>query len=160
MRAVVQRVKEARVRVEGGVVGEIGTGLCVLLGVEKGDGEGDIEYIANKLTGLRVFEDDSGKMNLGLLEAAGAAQGRTDGRGPQALVVSQFTLLGDARKGRRPSFANAEDPDRAVEVLNLLVSRLESAGVEVSQGVFGAHMELELVNDGPVTILMDSRKTF
>ena len=147
MRAVVQRVTSARVRVDGRVVGEIGRGLLVFAGVEKGDGPEDIAYIAGKVHGLRIFEDAAGKMNLSIGEAGGAA-----------LVVSQFTLCGDCRRGRRPSFDEAEAPATAKPLYESLVSTIRTFNVAVSTGEFQAHMEVELTNDGPVTILLDSRR--
>lgn len=148
MRAVVQRVSSASVSVSGQTRGAIGKGLLVFVGIEKGDGHADLEYMASKITALRVFEDTGGRMNLDLREAGGAL-----------LVISQFTLLGDCRKGRRPSFDRAEEPQRAKEIYEALVKRLgESARVET--GEFQAHMEVESINDGPVTVLLDSRKGF
>jgi D-aminoacyl-tRNA deacylase len=147
MRAVVQRVAAARVRVEDRIVGAIERGLLVFAGVEKGDGPGDIAYIAGKINDLRIFEDPGGKMNLALGEAGGSA-----------LVVSQFTLCGDCRRGRRPSFDAAEAPAAAKPVYEGLVHALRELGVEVATGEFQAHMEVELTNDGPVTILLDSRR--
>jgi D-tyrosyl-tRNA(Tyr) deacylase len=147
MRAVVQRVSSARVRVEGRVVGEIGRGLLVFAGVEKGDGADDISYIAGKVNDLRIFEDAAGKMNLSIAEAGGAV-----------LAVSQFTLCGDCRKGRRPSFDAAEPPASARVLYEGLVSALKGLNVKVETGEFQAHMDVELVNDGPVTILLDSRR--
>ena len=149
MRAVIQRVKEACVRVDGKVTGAIGKGLVVFAGVEKGDTEEDAEYIATKVVGLRVFEDTEGKMNLDLKAAGGGL-----------LVVSQFTLLGDLRKGRRPSFDGAEGPQRAEALYRELLKRIEDMGISAAEGVFQAHMEVELVNDGPVTLIVDSRKAF
>ena len=147
MRAVVQRVTSARVRVGGRVVGEIGAGLLVFAGVEKGDGPDDIAYIAGKVNDLRIFEDATGKMNVSIGEAGGAA-----------LVVSQFTLCGDCRRGRRPSFDDAESPAAAKPMYDGLVSALRTLNVKVETGEFQAHMEVELTNDGPVTILLDSRR--
>lgn len=149
MRAVVTRVSSAEVRVEGTVSGRIGPGLLVLAGVESGDAAADIEFIASKVKGMRVFSDAAGKMNLTVEEAGGSV-----------LAVSQFTLLGDCRKGRRPSFARAEEPGRAEELFNSLLAALSSGSGPVAAGRFGAHMEVESVNDGPVTLLLDSRKTF
>ncbi|MCQ4575073.1 MAG: D-aminoacyl-tRNA deacylase [Candidatus Brocadiales bacterium] len=149
MRAVVQRVKYARVKVKGDVVGEIGHGLAVLVGVGKDDTEEDAEYMAAKVCGLRVFEDDRGKMNLSLKETGGGV-----------LVVSQFTLYGDSRKGRRPSFVNAAVPEKAEKLYNLVVERLRQVGVPVVEGRFQDKMLVELANDGPVTILLDSKKQF
>ena len=147
MRAVVQRVTFARVRVDGRVVGEIGPGLLVFAGVEKGDGSEDVAYVAGKVNDLRIFEDAAGKMNLSLQEARGSA-----------LVVSQFTLCGDARRGRRPSFDAAESPETARLVYERLVEALRELQVVVQTGEFQAHMDVELSNDGPVTLLLDSRR--
>ena len=147
MRAVVQRVTFARVRVAGRVVGEIGRGLLVFAGVEKGDGDGDIAYIAGKVNDLRIFEDAAGKMNVSVGEAGGSV-----------LVVSQFTLCGDCRRGRRPSFDDAELPAAARGLYEGLVSALRSLNLKVETGEFQAHMEVELTNDGPVTMLLDSRR--
>jgi D-tyrosyl-tRNA(Tyr) deacylase len=147
MRAVVQRVTFARVLVDGRTVGEIGRGLLVFAGVEKGDGAEDIAYIAGKVTDLRIFEDAAGKMNLSLGEAGGAA-----------LVVSQFTVCGDARRGRRPSFDAAESPTPARPVYESLVQAIRRLNVVVQTGEFQAHMDVELSNDGPVTLLLDSRR--
>jgi D-aminoacyl-tRNA deacylase len=147
MRAVVQRVTFARVLVDGRTVGEIGRGLLVFAGVEKGDGAEDVAYIAGKVNDLRIFEDAAGKMNLSLGEAGGAA-----------LVVSQFTLCGDARRGRRPSFDAAESPTPARPVYESLVQAIRRLNVVVQTGEFQAHMDVELSNDGPVTLLLDSRR--
>ena len=147
MRAVVQRVTFARVRVDGRVIGEIGRGLLVFAGVEKGDGPNDIAYIAGKVNDLRIFDDAAGKMNLSLAESGGAA-----------LVVSQFTLCGDCRRGRRPSFDDAESPAAAKPLYEGLVAALRALNVKVETGEFQAHMDVELANDGPVTILLDSRR--
>lgn len=152
MRAVVQRVKDARVVVDGEIAGAIDSGLLVYVGVEKGDGDKDIEYIATKIVNLRVFEDIDGRMNLSLLDI--------DRRGTGLLAISQFTLHGDVRKGRRPSFDRAEKPVRARELFTRLVESIEEKGVRVEKGVFQAHMEVTSTNDGPVTILLDSGKTF
>lgn len=149
MRAVVQRVKRARAVVEGTVRGEVSGGLLAYIGVEKGDTEADAGFIASKITGLRVFEDGEGKMNLDVREAGG-----------EILCVSQFTLLGDCRKGRRPSFDRAEPPEAAKKTFESLVESLKSAGLRVETGVFQAHMEIDSVNDGPITLLLDSRKGF
>jgi len=149
MRAVVQRVSSARVRVDGRIVGEIGPGFLVLLGVSRDDGPGDAEYMAGKIRDLRVFEDEDGKMNRSLVDVGGAA-----------LVVSQFTLYGDCRKGRRPSFDAAAPAALAKAVYEDVVRRLGESGVRVATGAFQALMQVELVNDGPVTILLDSRKQF
>jgi D-aminoacyl-tRNA deacylase len=143
LRAVVQRVSEARVRVDGAVVGEIGRGLCVLLGVARGDA--DVEKLAGKIARLRVFPDDDGRFDRSLLDVGGAA-----------LVVSQFTLLADTAKGNRPSFSDAAPPDEAEPVYARFCEALAALGVEVARGVFGAAMAVELVNDGPVTIVLDA----
>ena len=147
MRAVVQRVTSARVRVDGRITGQIGKGLLVFAGVEKGDGPDDIAYVAGKISDLRIFEDDAGKMNVSIGEVSGAA-----------LVVSQFTLCADCRRGRRPSFDDAESPAVARPLFESLVSAIRKLNVRVETGEFQAHMEVELVNDGPVTILLDSRR--
>ncbi len=149
MRVVIQRVTSARVRVGEQTTGEIGPGLVVLLGVSREDGPSDVEYIAGKVRDLRIFEDDEGKMNRSVVEAGGAI-----------LVVSQFTLHGDVRKGRRPSFDRAAPPDLARQMYEQVVRVLREHGLTVETGVFQAHMQVELVNDGPVTILLDSARTF
>lgn len=149
MRAVVQRVSRAEVRVGGRSVGSIGAGLLVLLGVAIDDGEDDALALARKIAGLRIFRDDAGEMNLDLREVAGAV-----------LVVSQFTLHGDARKGRRPSFIAAARPEQAEPLYELVLAHLRREGIETAAGRFGATMEVELVNDGPVTILLDSKRLF
>ncbi len=149
MRAVVQRVAEASVRVEGAVVGSIGRGLLVLLGVGQGDAEKDAEALAEKVAHLRIFADEAGHMNRSLLDTGG-----------EVLLVSQFTLYGDARKGRRPSFVDAAPPDEANRLYGLFAARLRAAGLRVEEGVFRAMMDVALVNHGPVTILLDSAKTF
>jgi D-tyrosyl-tRNA(Tyr) deacylase len=149
MRAVVQRVSEASVRVEGRVVGQIGRGLLVLLGVGTGDGEADAEMLAEKVANLRIFPDEAGAMNRSLLEVEG-----------ELLVVSQFTLYGDARKGRRPSFIDAAAPEEANRLYRHCVEKARALGLKVEEGVFRAMMDVALVNEGPVTILLDSRKSF
>lgn len=149
MRAVVQRVTSARVTVGARITGEIGAGLLVLLGVEQNDGPQDVQYIAAKIRDLRIFQDDAGKMNLSVLDRQGGV-----------LVVSQFTLSGDARNGRRPSFASAAPPDIARALYEDVVRELKTSGLRVETGEFQAMMHVALVNDGPVTILLDSRKTF
>lgn len=147
MRAVIQRVSEARVEVTGKTVGQIDKGLLVLLGVEQGDTDQDLIYIADKTAGLRIFEDDQGKMNLDVQQVGGAV-----------LAVSQFTLLADCRKGRRPGFSAAAPPEQANELYRQYLAALEGRGLQVASGVFQAEMAVQLVNDGPVTILLDSRK--
>jgi D-tyrosyl-tRNA(Tyr) deacylase len=149
MRAVVQRVREARVSVDGAVVGEVGEGLLALVGVARDDGPADVAYVAAKIRDLRVFEDSAGKMNLSLSEVGGAI-----------LAVSQITLYGDCRKGRRPSFDRAAGPDAGRLLFDAVVGELRSSGVRVETGTYQAHMRVELVNDGPVTMLIDSRKEF
>ena len=149
MRAVVQRVSRARVTVAGEVTGQIGRGLVALVGVTKGDADSDVAYLADKIAGLRVFEDAEGKMNRSVADAAGAL-----------LVVSQFTLYGDVRRGRRPSFDAAAPPEAANALYEALVDRLRSIGLRCETGRFQQHMEVELINDGPVTILLDSTKLF
>jgi len=146
VKAVVQRVKSAAVYVEGRVTGEIGHGLLVLVGVGAGDGEKDVAYLVSKLPELRIFEDAAGKFNLSLKEVGG-----------EMLVVSQFTLYGDCRKGRRPSFVEAAEPIEAKRLYEELVIRLRDQEVSVKTGEFQARMQVHLVNDGPVTILLDSR---
>ena len=149
MRAVVQRVRSAAVTVGGEEVSRIGAGLLVLLGVGVGDGQADVSWMAQKLAGLRVFPDEAGLMNRSLAEAGGAL-----------LVVSQFTLYGDCRRGRRPSYSEAAPPEEAERLYEHVCARLRAAGLEVAQGVFRAMMDVELVGDGPVTLLLDSRKAF
>lgn len=147
MRAVVQRVASASVRVDSRTIGTIDRGLLVFAGVEKGDGPDDIEYVASKIAGLRIFDDAAGKMNLSVSDAGGAL-----------LVVSQFTLCGDCRRGRRPSFDDAEPPASAKPMYEALLTALRGLQLKVETGEFQAHMAVELVNDGPVTILLDSRR--
>ena len=149
MRAVVQRVTESSVTVDGEIIGRIGTGFLVLLGVETEDTEDDAGYMADKIAGLRIFNDRDGKFNLALNDVGGSV-----------LIISQFTLLGDGRKGRRPSFVHAARPEQAIPLYELVIQRLRSCGLHVETGVFGAHMDVHLVNDGPVTILLDSKKVF
>ena len=144
MRAVCQRVREARVLVDGQVVGEIETGLCVLLGVARGDGVTDAERLAAKIADLRIFPDDEGRFDRNVLDANG-----------RVLAVSQFTLLADATKGNRPSFSDAAQPEDAEPLYERFCAALEVLDVPVRRGVFGAKMEVELVNDGPVTIILD-----
>ena len=149
MRAVVQRVNRCRVTVEGSSVGEIGAGLLVLLGISKADDESAADYLVEKIIGLRIFEDAEGKMNLSVQEAGGAL-----------LVVSQFTLYGDVRRGKRPSFDGAARPEEARRLYEYFVARVRAAGLLCETGQFQAMMEVELVNSGPVTILLDSEKLF
>ena len=144
MRAVCQRVSQARVRVDGVVTGEIGPGLVVLLGVAQGDGAAEVEWLAGKVARLRIFGDDRGKFDRSLLDVGGAA-----------LVVSQFTLIADTRKGNRPSFAAAAPPEEAEPMYERFCSALGAHGIRIERGVFGARMAVELVNDGPVTIVLD-----
>jgi D-aminoacyl-tRNA deacylase len=149
MRAVVQRVSRAKVTVEEWTSGEIGLGLLVLLGVGHGDTEADASYLAEKVAGLRIFEDEDGKMNRSVLEAGGSV-----------LAVSQFTLYGDVRRGKRPSFDAAAPPDQARRLYEFFVQRIQAAGLRCETGRFQEMMQVELVNDGPVTILLDSAKGF
>ena len=149
MRAVLQRVKEASVRVDGQVVGQIGRGLLVLLGVGTGDAEPDADFLVDKVLNLRIFPDEAGAMNRSLALIAG-----------ELLVVSQFTLYGDARKGRRPSFIDAAPPEEAHRLYRYYVDKARASGLRVEEGVFKAMMDVSLLNDGPVTILLDSRKEF
>lgn len=149
MRAVVQRVKKSSVTVEEKITGKIGQGLMVLIGVEDSDSEKDADYIADKVCGLRIFEDEQGKMNLSVEDIGG-----------EVLAVSQFTLLADARKGRRPSFTKAAAPDEANALYRKVIDKIESRNINVEEGVFQAEMMVEIHNDGPVTILLDSNKMF
>ena len=149
MRAVIQRVSRASVEVEGREVGQIGLGYLVLLAVARGDGDPDAAWLADKLLGLRVFEDDEGKMNRSIVDVRGGI-----------LVVSQFTLLGDCRTGRRPSFTDAAAPEDAERLYERFTGLLASSGLEIATGVFRAMMKVSLINDGPVTLLLDSRKQF
>lgn len=149
MRAVAQRVTRCRVLVEGEVVGEIGPGLLVLLGVGKGDNEAAADYLAEKVLGLRIFEDDQEKMNLSVQDKSG-----------EVLVVSQFTLFGDVRRGKRPSFDAAARPEEAKRLYEYFVAKIRAAGIRCQTGRFQAMMDVELVNQGPVTILLDSEKLF
>lgn len=146
MRACIQRVVEARVVVGSEVVGQIGPGLLVLLGVAAGDRDVDAHWLADKIAGLRVFEDAAGKMNLALTETGGAM-----------LVVSQFTLLGDCRRGRRPSFTEAAPPEEAERLYEVFVAAVRAAGIQVATGRFRSHMLVSLVNDGPVTLIVESK---
>lgn len=149
MRAVIQRVKSASVTVDGKLVSEIGAGLLIFLGIAHDDTETELAYIANKVANLRIFEDEEGKMNCSLLETGGAA-----------LVVSQFTLYGDCRKGRRPSFINAARPELANALYEKFITALEKQNIPTQSGIFQAMMDVQLINDGPVTILLDSSKQF
>jgi D-tyrosyl-tRNA(Tyr) deacylase len=149
MRAVVQRVSRAQVAVKGEIAGEIGLGLLVLLGVGRDDTEADATYLAEKIAGLRVFEDDQGKMNRSVQELGGSV-----------LAVSQFTLYGDARRGKRPSFDAAAPPEKARQLYEIFVEQIRAAGLRCETGRFQEMMKVELVNEGPVTILLDSAKTF
>jgi len=146
MKIVLQRVARARVEVENRIAGEIGKGICLLVGIEKGDTPEDAERLARKAIELRIFPDAEGKMNLALAEAGG-----------DVLAVSQFTLAGSVKKGRRPSFDTAEAPDRAAELFETFVRLIAESGVRVATGVFQAHMDVHIVNDGPVTFILDSR---
>src|SRR5690348_4072721 len=149
MRAVVQRVSRCHVTVEDNVAGEIGAGLLVLLGVSKTDSEAAADYLVEKIIGLRIFEDAEGKMNLSVQDCGGSV-----------LVVSQFTLYGDVRRGRRPSFDDAARPEEAKRLYEYFVGKVRAAGLRCETGQFQAMMEVELVNSGPVTIMLDSEKTF
>lgn len=149
MRAVVQRVSRAKVSVEGEITGEIGLGLLVLLGVGNEDAESDATYLAEKILGLRIFEDEQGKMNRSVREAGGSV-----------LAVSQFTLYGDVRRGKRPSFDAAAGPEKARARYEFFVEQIRASGVRCETGRFQATMQVELVNEGPVTILLDSQKKF
>lgn len=149
MRAVVQRVSRARVKVEEKIIGKIDWGILLLLGVEESDEEKDLEYMCDKIPNLRIFEDEEGKMNKSLLDVGGSL-----------LVISQFTLLGDARKGRRPSFTQAARPEKAIPMYERFIDSMKEKNITTEAGEFGAHMEVELINDGPVTILLDSKRLF
>ena len=149
MRAVVQRVDYANVKVKGKVVGEIDKGLLVFLGVGDSDNNSDLEYMVDKILGLRIFEDDLGKMNLSLKDING-----------EILVVSQFTLYGDVRRGKRPSFTSSAKPELAERLYEDFIEKCKEEGLKVETGIFGAHMDVEIKNNGPVTILIDSKKTF
>lgn len=149
MRAVVQRVSRAKVTVNGCTTGEIGLGLLILLGVGRADTETDANYLADKVVGLRIFEDEDGKMNRGALDVGGSV-----------LAVSQFTLFGDVRKGKRPSFDEAAPPEMARRLYELFIERIRASGLRCETGRFQETMQVESVNEGPVTILLDSKKTF
>ena len=149
MRIILQRVKEARVEVDGVIIGQIGKGALVLLGAGKEDTEHDVEYLVDKILNLRIFEDEEGKMNLSVIDSGG-----------EVLVVSQFTLYGDCRKGRRPSFDKAAPPEVAENLYELFVKKVRERGVKVETGKFRAMMDVHLVNWGPVTLMLDSTKLF
>lgn len=149
MRVVVQRVKKASVSVDQDIVGEIGQGLLVFLGVGEEDGSEDLDYIVDKVTGLRIFQDEDDKMNLSISQIDG-----------EILVISQFTLYGDVRKGRRPSFSKSAAPEIAEKYYKEFIDKVKEKGIKVESGIFGADMDVSLINDGPVTILLDSDKTF
>ncbi|MFP4081285.1 MAG: D-aminoacyl-tRNA deacylase [Candidatus Aminicenantes bacterium] len=147
MKVILQRVKEASVRIRGEINSRIREGMCLLVGIEKGDTERDAEYLARKVAELRVFPDEEGKMNRDLSEIKG-----------QVLAVSQFTLAGSLKKGRRPSFDKAEYPERAEKLFDYFVERIRQKGIQVETGIFGALMEVHLVNDGPVTFILEPKK--
>lgn len=149
MRAIVQRVKSANVQIDGQLVAEIESGLLIFLGISVDDQQSDIDYLIRKIANLRIFRDDDLRMNKSLLDVGG-----------HALVVSQFTLYGDCRKGRRPNFSQAAKPEKAHQLYQVFVNQLLQLGVDVKTGVFQATMEVELTNDGPITILLDSKKLF
>lgn len=144
MRAVVQRVSSGRVSVDGKITGQIGKGLCVFLAASGTDGEAEVEWMAEKITGLRIFEDEGGKMNLSVADVGGAV-----------LAVSQFTLYGDCRKGRRPSFTRAGEPEEANRLYELFKGAVRTRGIPVESGVFQAHMAVDIINDGPVTLILE-----
>jgi D-tyrosyl-tRNA(Tyr) deacylase len=149
LRAVIQKVAKAKVQVDGSIIGEIRKGLTVLLGIQDSDNEKVIDYMLDKIVNLRIFEDEEEKMNLSLKDVEG-----------ELLIIPNFTLYGDARKGKRPSYSKAASPDLAEEIYNMFIKRAKESGVRVEHGIFQAHMEVDLINDGPVTILIDSDKTF
>jgi len=149
MRAVIQRVSSAKVLVNDAITGSINRGLLVLLGIGNEDDDSDISYLSDKIINLRIFEDKDAKMNLSLLDVKG-----------ELLIVSQFTLLGDVRKGKRPNFMNAAPPKIAKEIYLKFIDKCRTHGLEIQTGEFGKHMSVELTNDGPVTIILDSKKRF
>ena len=149
MRAVIQKVAHASVKVDGNIIGEIGKGLLVLLGMQESDDEKVMDNMMDKIIHLRIFEDEEGKMNLSLKDVGG-----------ELLIVPNFTLYGDARKGKRPSYSNAAPPAVAEQIYNRFIEKAKATGIKVEQGKFQSHMEVNLLNDGPVTILMDSDKNF
>lgn len=149
MRAVVQRVTSSKVTVEGKIIGSIGKGLNILIGISKEDTEEDLIYIKEKITNLRIFEDEADKMNLSVLDIKG-----------EILVISQFTLYGDCRKGRRPNFMEAEGGEKAKVLYEKFISLLKESNLKVETGEFGAHMKVDIQNDGPVTLMLDSKKNF
>lgn len=146
MRALVQRVSRGAVKVDDEIVGQIGHGLVILLGVSHDDGTGEVNFVADKCINLRIFEDDNGKMNRSLLEVGG-----------EALIISQFTLYGDCRKGRRPGFNDAALPEHAIPLYEEFIARVEDSGVKTATGIFGASMQVEIINEGPVTLLVESK---
>jgi D-tyrosyl-tRNA(Tyr) deacylase len=149
MKIVLQRVKQAAVEVQGKITGEIERGICLLVGIEKGDSEDDAQYLAKKVVELRIFPDEEGKMNLSLSETRGGV-----------LAVSQFTLAGSTKKGRRPSFDRAELPERAEELFRYFVDLIKQRGIKIETGVFGSLMDVRMVNDGPVTFILEKKKSY
>lgn len=149
MRAVVQRVKDASVSVDGKLISKIESGLLVFLGIGKEDDNSDLKYLVEKVLGLRIFEDENSKMNLSLLDT-----------NKEILIVSQFTLYGDVRKGKRPSFSDSASPEKGEAFYNEFIRETKARGIETKEGIFGADMKIKLLNDGPVTILLDSKKSF
>ena len=149
MRAVVQRVTSAEVKVDGMITGKINKGLVAYIGVGRDDSLSDVAYMVEKVSGLRIFEDNAEKMNLSVKDTGGSI-----------LAVSQFTLYGDVRKGKRPSFTESAEPDKGNDYYSLFVNKLRDLGIHVETGIFGAHMEVDYINNGPVTILLDSKKLF